>query len=90
MGKQANKAAEKARRSAIDALKAATASFMQAREGTREQALAFEGILRALASCERRGIYPRDQQEPGQAARRSPSKTGEDPRRGNARQRRRT
>jgi hypothetical protein len=90
MGKQASKAAEMAHGSGIDALKVATAEFMQAWEGTREQALAFEGILRALASYERRGRCPRDRQEPWEAAWRHPFQTGEGHGRGNARRQRRT
>jgi hypothetical protein len=90
MGKQASKAAEKAHGSGIDALKVATAEFMQAQEGTREQALAFEGILWVLASYERRGRCPRDRQEPWEAAWRHPFQKEEGHRRGIARRQRRT
>jgi len=59
MSKPAAKAAEKAEGAGMKRLRAAWAGFMQAREGTREQSLAFEGVLRTLAYYERERRRPR-------------------------------
>jgi hypothetical protein len=59
MGSPISKAGEKANCIGVERLRAACAQFMQAREGTSEQRLAFEGILRTLVSYQRNRKRPR-------------------------------
>jgi hypothetical protein len=55
MGKRTNLTREKADRSGVNLLRAAIVEFERAPQGTREQATAFERILRTLASNRAKG-----------------------------------
>ena len=85
MGKEHSLTAEKAGGSHGNPLRTAIVKFERAPQGTRKQTIAFEWILRALASHDAKSKSTKAEQNPRQLAGYRPMRAKEGVARGNAR-----